>query len=105
MGIRSLSHQRSRSLGGSAKKPSAARAASCAVNAVSVQLPARRVVRHDRRHSRSLAELITEPSPKFGVFDFLNREPNRLAKNLSDALFGRALCAVVRYALAELRQH
>src|SRR3990170_8384836 len=73
--------------------------------ASSVQLPARRVVRDDRRHSRSLAELLTEPSPLFRVFDLLKSKPNCLAKNLSDALLGRALCAVMRDAPAELRQY
>ena len=68
-----------------------------------MQLPARRMVRRDGRHPRSFAELIAEPSPKFRVFDLLKSQPNRLAKNLSDALLGRALGAVMRYARAELR--
>ena len=53
--------------------------------------------------ARSFAELIAEPSPKFRIFDLLKSQPNRLAKKLSDALLGRALGAVMRYARAELR--
>jgi len=70
-----------------------------------VQHSAYWVVRHDRRHSRSLGELITEPRPKLRVFDLLKSQPNRLAKNLSDALLACALGAVIRYSVAELRQH
>ena len=51
----------------------------------------------------SFAELIAEPRPKVRVFDLLKSQPNRLAKKLSDALLGRALGAVMRYARAELR--
>ncbi|MGB3036512.1 MAG: hypothetical protein WBB72_03895, partial [Methyloceanibacter sp.] len=54
------------------------------------------------RHPRNFAELIAEPSSKFRVFDLLKSQPNRLAKNLPDALLGRALGAVMRYARAEL---
>ena len=68
-----------------------------------MQLPARRMVRRDRRYPRSFAELIAESSPKFRVVDLLKSQPNRLAENLSDALLGRALGAVMRDARAELR--
>ena len=69
----------------------------------SLQLPAPRMVRRDQQHPRSFAERIAERSPKFRVFDLLKSQPNRLAKNLSDVLLGRALGAVMRYARAELR--
>ena len=66
----------------------------------SVELPAPRMVVAMRS---SFAELIAEPRPKVRVFDLLKSQPNRLAKKLSDALLGRALGAVMRYARAELR--
>ena len=68
-----------------------------------MELPAPRIVRRNGRHPRSFAELIAEPSPKVRVFDLLKSQPNRLAKKLSDALLGRALGAVMRYARVELR--
>ena len=70
-----------------------------------MQHPARRVVRDDRGYARCLAELLAEPSPLLRVLDLLKHEVNRFAKNLSDALLGRALCAVVRDTPAELRQY
>ena len=68
-----------------------------------MQRRACRVVREDRRHSCSFVELLAEPSPLLPVLYFLKREVNRFAKNLSYALFGGALCAVMRYSPAELR--
>lgn len=59
------------------------------------------MVRRDGRHPRSFAKLIAEPSPKVRVRDLLKSQPNRLAKNLSDALLGGALGAVMRYTRAE----
>ena len=53
----------------------------------------------------SVIEFLTKPSPQLRVFDFLKREVNCLAKKLSNALVGRALCAVMCYAPAKLRQH
>jgi hypothetical protein len=56
-------------------------------------------------HARGFVEFLTKPRPFLRVFHFLKRKVNRLAKNLSDALLGRALSAVTRYAAAKFRHH
>ena len=67
------------------------------------QLKCASIVASVQQHPRSFAERIAERSPKFRVFDLLKSQPNRLAKNFSDVLLGRALGAVLCYARAELR--
>ena len=56
-----------------------------------MQHPACRVARKDWSDLSGFLEFLTKPSSLLRVFDFLEREVNRLAKNLSDALVGRAL--------------
>lgn len=68
----------------------------------SMQRSACRVVCNDGRQLGCFAELITEPGPKLCIFDLLKGKPNRLAENLSDALLGGALGAMVRDSSAEL---
>jgi hypothetical protein len=60
---------------------------------------------YDIRHARSFIEFLTKPRPFLPVFHFLKRKVNRLPKNLSDALLGRVLRAVTRYAPAKFRHH
>ena len=54
-----------------------------------MQHPACRVARKDWSDLSGFLEFLTKPSSLLRVFDFLEREVNRLAKNLSHALVGR----------------
>jgi hypothetical protein len=71
----------------------------------SVQHPIRRVTEYDSCHARGFIEFLAKPSPFLPVFHFVKRSVNRLAENLSDALLGRTLRAMMRYASAKFRHY
>ena len=59
----------------------------------------------DGRDLRRLAKLIAKPNAEFGIIHFLDREANACRKNLANSRFVRSCCTVMRYPIAELREH
>jgi hypothetical protein len=74
-------------------------------SAVLVNGPAERMSVDNGRDLRRLAKLIAKPNAELGIIHFLHREANACRQNLPDSLLGRSCCTVMRYPIAELREH
>ena len=66
---------------------------------------ARLATGYDSCHARSFIKFLAKPSAFRRVFHFFKRNVNCLPENLSDALLGRALAAMMRYASAKFRHY